>query len=369
MSQVDDTGTELSVDPSGNIGPAGPGGPATHPAASSGLDPSGAANLPPRRAAWRRTVGTSAFYMGAVLLVLVVAFSIMRPDSFSTAANLRNVTLDVAMLQIMAVGMTFVIISGGFDISISSILVFSGVVAAKFMESRADNWGTVIVGTIICLACGTAWGIFNGLCIAKLKVPPLITTLGTLGAALGAAQLITDGSDVRSVPSTMFVINRYRPFGLSWLVWLAIAVTVIFGLILALTRYGRHTYLIGSNIESARRAGIKTDRHVTSLYALNGFLAGLAGMVSLTRFSTTTISGHSQDALGVITGVVLGGTSVFGGVGTMIGTSIGILIPSVLTNGFVVLNFQPYGQQIVIGGVLIAAVYIDQLRRRRRDRA
>jgi len=166
----------------------------------------------------------------------------------------------------------------------------------------------------------------------------------------------------------MFVITRYRPFGLSWLVWVAIFVTIVFGLILAFTRYGRHTYLIGSNIESARRAGIKVDRHVMSLYALNGSLAGLAGMVSLTRFSTTTISGHSQDALQVITGVVLGGTSVFGGVGTVLGTAIGILIPAVLTNGFVVLNFQPFGQQIVIGGVLIAAVYVDQLRRRRRDR-
>ncbi len=355
MSQLDATQTTAAVSNGGSE-------------ISTGMDPTAAAVLPPRRPAWRRAVATSAFYMGCVLLAMIIVFSILKPDSFPTAANLRNVTLDVAMLQVMAVGMTFVIVAGGFDISISSILVFSGVVAAKFMENRADNWGTVIAGTVICLACGTAWGMFNGLCIAKLKVPPLITTLGTLGAALGAAQLITDGSDVRRVPRTMFVINRYRPFGLSWLVWLAIFVTVVFGLILAYTRYGRHTYLIGSNIESARRAGIKVDRHVISLYALNGFLAGLAGMVSLTRFSTTTISGHSQDALQVITGVVLGGTSVFGGVGSMLGTSIGILIPAVLINGFVVLNFQPFGQQIVIGIVLIAAVYLDQLRRRRRDR-
>ena len=105
------------------------------------------------------------------------------------------------------------------------------------------------------------------------------------------------------------------------------------------------------------------------LYALNGALAGLAGMVSLTRFSTTTISGHSQDALQVITGVVLGGTSIFGGLGTVLGTSIGILIPAMLTNGFVVMNFQPFAQQIVIGAVLVAAVYLDQLKRHRRDRA
>jgi ribose transport system permease protein len=313
-------------------------------------------------------MSTSPFYMGCVLLAMIVVFSILRPDSFPTVANLRNITLDVAMLQIMAVGMTFVMVAGGFDISIGSILVFSGVVAAKVMGNMADNWGTVIVGATVCVISGLAWGLFNGLCIAKLRVPPLITTLGTLGAALGAAQLITDGADVRTVPTTMFNITSYRPLGLSWLVWLAVGVSIVFGLILAFTRFGRHTYLIGSNIESARRSGIKVDRHVIKLYALNGALAGLAGMVSLTRFSTTTISGHSQDALQVITGVVLGGTSIFGGLGTILGSSIGILIPAVLTNGFVVMNFQPFTQQIVIGGVLIGAVYFDQLKRRRRER-
>lgn len=313
-------------------------------------------------------MATSPFYMGCVLLVLIVTFSILRPDSFPTIANARNITLDVAMLQIMAVGMTFVMVAGGFDISIGSILVFSGLVAGKVMERMADTWWTVILGTLVCIVCGLAWGTINGICIAKLKVPALITTLGTLGAALGAAQLLNDGSDIRTVPTTLFVVSRYRPFGLSWLVWLAIAVTIVFGLILAFTRFGRHTYLIGSNIESARRAGINVDRHVISLYALNGGLAGLAGMVSLTRFSTTTISGHSQDALQVITGVVLGGTSIFGGIGSVLGTSIGILIPAVLTNGFVVMNFQPFTQQVVIGGVLIGAVYLDQLKRRRRDR-
>jgi ribose transport system permease protein len=260
-------------------------------------------------------------------------------------------------------------VGGGFDISIGSVLVFSGVVASKFMENRPDTWWTVAGGTIACLLAGVAWGLVNGFCIARLKVPPLITTLGTLGAALGAAQLWTRGEDVRTIPTTMFSITRYRPFGLSWLVWIAIAVTIVFGLILAFTRFGRHTYLIGSNIEAARRAGINTNRHVIKLYALNGGLAGLAGMVSLTRFSTTTISGHATDALQVITGVVLGGTSIFGGVGTVLGTSIGILIPAVLSNGFVVLNFQPFLQQIVIGAVLVGAVYLDQLRRQRRERS
>jgi ribose transport system permease protein len=355
MSQVDIHATASAAEPDA-------------PIVSTSFDPAAAADIPPRRAAWRRMIATSPFYMGCVLLALVIVFSAFRPDSFPTVANVRNITLDVAMLQVMAVGMTFVMVGGGFDISIGSILVFSGVAASKFMDGRPDTWWTVTGGFVVCLLAGIAWGLVNGFCIAKLKVPPLITTLGTLGAALGAAQLWTNGEDVRTIPRTMFSITRYRPFGLSWLVWVAIAVTLVFGLILAFTRFGRHTYLIGSNVESARRAGINVDRHIIKLYALNGALAGLAGMVSLTRFSTTTISGHAQDALQVITGVVLGGTSIFGGVGTVLGTAIGVLIPAVLTNGFVVMNFQPFAQQIVIGGVLVAAVYLDQLKRRRRDR-
>ena len=355
MSQLDIGTVPSSVD-------------AAAPIISEGLDPAAAATLR-RRPAWRRMMSTSPFYMGCVLLALIIVFSILEPNSFPTVNNIRNITLDVAVLQVMAVGMTFVMVGGGFDISIGSVLVFSGVAASKFMENRPDTWWTVAGGTVVCLLAGVAWGLVNGFCIARLKVPPLITTLGTLGAALGAAQLWTHGEDVRTIPTTMFSITRYRPFGLSWLVWIAIAVSIVFGLILAFTRFGRHTYLIGSNIEAARRAGINTSRHVIKLYALNGALAGLAGMMSLTRFSTTTISGHSTDALRVITGVVLGGTSIFGGVGTVLGTAIGVLIPAVLSNGFIVLNFQPFLQQIVIGAVLVAAVYLDQLRRQRRERS
>ena len=338
-------------------------------ASAARLDPSAAAKLPPRRPAWRRAMSTSPFYMGCVLLGLVVVFSILRPDAFPTMANFRTITLDVAMLQIMAVGMTFVMVGGGLR---HLDRLDPRVLGAGGRQDDGGDGRQLVDGhrrhDRVPGLCGVAWGLFNGFCIAKLKVPPLITTLGTLGAALGCAELINDGTDIRTVPTTMYVISRYRPFGLSWLVWIAVAVSIVFGLILAYTRFGRHTYLIGSNIESARRAGINVDRHVITLYALNGGLAGLAGMVSLTRFSTTTISGHAQDALQVITGVVLGGTSIFGGVGTVIGTAIGILIPAVLTNGFVVMNFQPFLQQVVIGLVLIAAVYLDQLKRRRRER-
>jgi ribose transport system permease protein len=146
-------------------------------------------------------------------------------------------------------------------------------------------------------------------------------------------------------------------------------VTLVGALVLWLTRFGRHTYIVGSNPEAARRAGINVDRHVVKLYALSGLAAGLAGMLSLTRFSTTTISGHTTDVISVITGVVLGGTSLYGGSGTVVGTAVGIFIPATLNNGLIIVGVQPFWQQLATGFILIAAVFLDQLKRRSRERA
>jgi len=325
---------------------------------------------PTRQAAWRRALNQSPVWMGGVLLVLVVVFSILEPEAFPTADNARNILTDAAVLMVMAVGMTFVMVAGGFDLSIGSVLVFSGVCGVKAMEALGtDNALTIVVGLIVSLIAGLAWGVFNGFCITKLRVPALITTLGSLGAALGIARLMTHGNDVRGVPLTLINFSTGTFLSLSYIVWIAAVVTVIGGLVLALTRFGRHTYIIGSNAEAARRAGINVDRHLLKLYALSGLLAGLAGMLSLTRFATTTISGHSSDALQVITGVVLGGTSLFGGIGSIIGTVVGMFIPSVLQNGFIVTDVEPFWQEVAIGFILIAAVYIDQLKRRSRERA
>ena len=168
-------------------------------------------------------------------------------------------------------------------------------------------------------------------------------------------------------PLTLVRVSTSSFLGLSWLVWIAVLVILVGGLVLALTRFGRHTYVIGSNSEAARRAGIDVRRHLLVLYALSGLLAGLAGMLSLTRFATTTIDGHATDALEVITAVVLGGTSLYGGSGFMVGTAVGVFIPAVLNNGLVIMNVQPFWQQVAIGFILIAAVYVDQLKRRRRE--
>lgn len=323
-----------------------------------------------RRKALRRLVTATPAYLSVVLLVMVIIFSALQPEAFPTFTNARNIMMDASVLLVMAVGMTYVMVAGGFDLSIGSVLVFSGVMAAKVMEGMGtDSVLTVLAGLATALVSGLAWGVFNGLCITKLKVPALITTLGSLGAALGLARLITDGNDVRTVPMNLITISTSDLLGLPYLVWVAALVTLVGGVILAITIFGRRTYVVGSNAEAARRAGINVDRHLLKLYALSGTLAGLAGMMSLTRFATTTIAGHSTDALQVITGVVLGGTSLYGGIGTVIGTVVGLFISAVLNNGFIVNNVEPFWQEVAIGFVLIFAVFIDQRRRSQRDRA
>ena len=317
----------------------------------------------------RRAMTSSPAYMGMILLVLVLFFTGMRPNTFASVFNIRNIFLDASVLLVLATGMTYVMIAGGFDLSIGSVLVFAGVAAAKAMEAiGSESAWTLVIGTIIALITGGVWGLFNGFCIARLRVSALITTLGSMGAALGLAYLITDGNDIRTVPKLLMSIGHGSIFGIPWLVLITAVVATIAMVSLHMTKFGRHTYLVGSNPEAARRAGINVPRHLMSLYGLSGLLAGLAAMLSLGRFSTTTLEGHGTDPLEAVTAVVLGGTSLYGGSGSIIGTVVGVFIPAVLGNGFIIMGVQPFWQMVVIGFVVIAAVYVDQLKRQTRDR-
>ena len=312
---------------------------------------------------------SSPFYMGVVLLLLVAFFSFLHPATFASSYNIRNIFLDASVLLILAVGTTYIMIAGGFDLSIGSVLVFSGVVAAQVMlQFGTDSLLTVGLGFVVALACGAAWGVFNGFCITRLRVSALISTLGTMGAALGAAYLVTDGNDIRTVPNALIALGHGSVGGVPWLVVITAAVSVIGGVVLHMTRFGRHTFLVGSNPEGSRRAGIDVSGHLLRLYALSGLLAGFAAMLSLGRFSTTTLEGHANDPLEAITAVVLGGTALTGGRGTIIGTVVGVFIPAVLANGFIIMGIQPFWQMVVIGFVVIAAVYADQIKRQKGER-
>ncbi|GAA2348020.1 ABC transporter permease [Saccharopolyspora halophila] len=329
----------------------------------------------PTKSLGARLSGSNTLWTGLVLIGLCVLFSAIRPDAFPTLFNAQNLMVQAAPLLMLALGMTFVIITAGIDLSVGSVLVFAGVCSAMTMEalsggdSTGAGWGVIGVGLVVALLAGSAWGLLNGLLVAVARVPALIVTLGSFGAALGAAQLLTNGVDVRTVPAALrTTLGTGTSFGIvPNLVIVAAIVTLLAWWLLHTTRFGRYTYAIGSNAEAARRSGIKVTRHLLIVYTMTGVLAGLAGFMSLAYFGTTTISGHSNDNLNSIAAVVLGGTSLFGGVGTILGSVIGIFIPQVLDAGFVMAGVKPFWQPIAVGAVLVGAVYLDQRRRRARS--
>jgi ribose transport system permease protein len=301
-----------------------------------------------------------------VLAVIVIIFSALKLHSFLTVFNIRGIVQDTSILAVLGVGMTFVIITGGIDLSIGSVLVFSGVVADKSMAAMGtQGWGAAFVGLLVAVGCGLAWGLLNGFFIAKAKVPPLIVTLGSLGMALGLAEVITGGVDLRDIPNVM--VNDIGFGNIFWEVpWLAViaAIVVVIGIVLLhRTRFGLHTYAIGSNPEAGRRSGLNVSGQLIAIYAISGLLAGFAGWLNLAFYQSTTIGGQSTTNLSVIAGVVIGGTSLFGGYGSIFGSIVGLFIPATLQDGFVIIGIQPFWQQVVVGAVLIAAVYVDQQRR------
>jgi len=223
----------------------------------------------------------------------------------------------------------------------------------------------VPIGVLVALACGTAWGLLNGLLVTKLRLPPFIVTLGTLGMAFGAADLMTGGTNLSSVPTGFQdTIGNGTIGGLYVPVVIALGVVIIAHVMLRYLRFGQYTAAIGSNEDGARRAGIAVDWHLIKVYSLTGFLCGLAGVVDLARFGTENLAAHNFDNLNAIAAVVIGGTSLFGGIGTILGSVVGAFIPTVLQNGFVINQVDPFWQEVLVGATIIVAVYIDQVRRR-----
>ncbi|WP_045741690.1 MULTISPECIES: ABC transporter permease [Actinoplanes] len=313
----------------------------------------------------KRLANMQQVWILGVLLVIIVAFSAAAGDKFLSAGNFSLIAQNIAVWAVLGVGMTFVIITSGIDLSVGSVLVFSSVIAAKTMQAvGGDGWSTAFAGVLAALASGVLWGLLNGFLIAKAKIPALIVTLGSLSVALGLAQVVTGGIDIRSVPEVLTDFNIYvKVLGIPALPFVALIVVVLGGILLHKTRFGRYTYAVGSNELGARRVGINVDRHLILVYALSGAMAGLGAVLALAQFGTTTIAGQSLTNLNVIAAVVIGGTSIFGGEGSIFGTVIGLFIPAVLQAGFVIIGVESFWQGVAVGSVLVAAVYVDQSRR------
>lgn len=313
------------------------------------------------------------------LLGIVAYFAIISPSgTFLQTSNFKSIALDTSEVILLAVGETFVIVTAGIDLSVGGILVFSGVAGGLVMlrlsgtKAQTDNLlyphdvRAIPIGVAVMLLSGLAWGLLNGVLITKLRLPPFIVTLGTLGMAFGGADLLTGGTNLSSVPlSFQDRVGNGKILGLYVPVVIAIVVIIIAVILLNQTRFGRYTAAIGSNEDGARRAGIKSDWHLIKVYALTGFLCGLAAVIDVARFGTENLAAHNTDNLNAIAAVVIGGTSLFGGVGTILGTVVGAFIPTVLQNGFVINQIDPFWQEVLVGATIIVAVWLDQVRRRR----
>ena len=319
------------------------------------------------------------FWIFLFLLALVAYFSLTTPDhAFFGADNFKTIALDTSVVILLAIGQTFVIMTAGIDLSVGGILLFSGVAGGLVMLELSGTEAqtaalqypnaevAVPIGVAVTLVCGTFWGLVNGLLVTRLKMPPFIVTLGTLGITFGAADLLAGGTNLVSVPTGFQdTIGNGKLLGLFVPVYIAICFVIAAHVVLRYTRFGRYTEAVGSNEEGSRRTGINVDRHVVKVYTLTGFLCGVAATIDLARFGTMNLAAHSTDNLNSIAAVVMGGTSLFGGIGTILGTVVGAFIPTVLQNGLVISAVDPFWQQVLVGVMIIVAVYLDQLRRRR----
>lgn len=323
----------------------------------------------PTRSVFQLLIARPEVMIIAALVVIVAVFVGVRPDAFLSVINLRNMAVEASVMMILAVGMTFVIVTAGIDLSIGAVLVFAGVCSVLTMRWLGPDAAiTPYAGLVVALSAGLAWGIINGLLVAYARLTPLIVTLATMGIALGAARLLSGGIDLTGVPRELVnTIGIGRIGNVPIIFIIAILFAAVAGVALHKTRFGIHTFAIGSNTEGASRSGINVKRHLVAVYAISGFCAGLAAYLTLSRFASTTIAGHSLDNLKAITAVVLGGASLFGGTGTLFGTGIGVLIPVVLASGLVIVGLPSFWQEVAVGVVLLAAVLIDQLRRNDRN--
>ncbi len=308
-----------------------------------------------------------ALWTLGVLVVIVIVFGAVAPDLYTKAAWLATSEYAVEYL-ILAIGQTFVIITAGIDLADGATLGFSSmagsILMANMIGSHIGGGFAATAGILLMLATGAAIGIVNGVVITKMKLPPFIVTLGTLTAITGATDLLNNATEVTTLPG--FVTRLGTESVLSgWLpvtVLIALVLAVLFGYLLARTRFGLRTYAIGSNEIAARRAGINVDRHLIKVYMISGLLAAAAGLLVTANFSAASPIAGANDELYAIASVVIGGASIFGGRGTMFGTVVGTSIIAVLTTGLVLANVQSFWQQVAIGAVVIGAVAVDRVR-------
>lgn len=294
------------------------------------------------------------------LAVLFFGLTFASPY-FLTGTNLASVVRQTAVINTMALGMTLVIVAGGIDLSVGAILAFSGYFGALAMQHGMPIWQAMAVG----LLCGLFWGFTNGLLTVILRVNPFIVTLGTLGIIRGLTLYASDGLPVHQIPRSFSFLGEGNLLGVPFVLWILLACAAATHVILEHTRLGRYAFAIGSNEAAAFYTGIPVGFHTVAVYAISGLLCGLGGMIEASRLMTGQPTAGQGYELQVIAAVVIGGGSLRGGEGSVTGTLVGAFIMGLLANGSDLLGISPYVQQAIIGAVIILAVTVDELRKRK----
>ncbi|TWT91050.1 Ribose transport system permease protein RbsC [Pseudobythopirellula maris] len=303
------------------------------------------------------------------LVVLVVALGLMT-DSFLTPENGLNVLRQISVNLCLSIGMTLVILSGGIDLSVGSMLALAGAVSAGLLKHGVDLPGmgvhlefTVLGAIVAGLVVGSLLGAFNGLTITRFGLPPFVATLGMLSIARGLTMLWTGGHPITGLGDTFGQLGSGHLLGLPTPTWIVAALVALFTLITLRTRFGRHLYAIGGNERAAELSGVNVAWVKMGAYTLCGAMAGAAGVLITARLDSATPNAGVAYELDSIAAVVIGGASLSGGRGSVLGAALGCLIIGILNNGLVLLEVSPFWQQVIKGGVILLAVAIDRAAR------
>lgn len=302
-----------------------------------------------------RNFGQYGIFVAFAIICLVLALSTPR---FFTVSNLMTIGNQVSINALLAFGVTFVIITGGIDLSLGSMVAVTGVVAATF--AHPDTY-PVIVPIFIGLAAGSAMGAFNGLVITKSKVPPFIVTLGTMTIGRGLALILSKGRPVSNLSDSFNFIGGGNLFGIPFPIIILIVAFVVCSIVLNKTILGRYMYAVGGNEPAARASGIRVSRVKMWVYTICGLLSAMGGILLTSRITTGQPNAGSGFELDAIAAAIIGGTSTSGGTGSMTGTLIGALLIGVISNSLDLLNVTSYYQQVVMGAIIIGAVVLDSM--------
>lgn len=302
--------------------------------------------------------------MPIVVLVLLCLFATLSSDRFLSYANISNVLLQASVMAVVTIGMTYVIIGGGFDLSVGSVVALSGCVAAEVLLRHG-----LVAGVVAGAAAGLLVGLLNGWVIARLRVSPFIATLGTMTLVRGVVLLLTGGTPVvgeDGLGDAFMALGTGRILGMPVLVWIAALLALVFGWVLHATAFGTRVFAVGGNPEAAFLSGLRVQRITVAVYAICGLTAGLAGVLLASRLQSGQPTAGEFYELTSIAAVVLGGAALTGGEGRLYKSMIGVLIMIILANALNLMGVDSYWQRVAIGVVIIAAAAVDQLRRRRR---